>query len=151
GPRSTSDDLYYRRRNACRLTAFRSSEDRGHTRGTRGEIAVTTVSSGQTLDISAGQTSSGIIVLGGGFLDVLSGGTVINSVDSGTMNIESGGTASNISAFGALTVSSGGIVDDVTVSSGGTLFDFGAASGTTVNSGGMEVVASGGVAGFGVA
>jgi hypothetical protein len=34
-----------------------------------------------TLVISPGQTSTGIVVLSGGTLDVLSGGTVINTVD----------------------------------------------------------------------
>jgi autotransporter passenger strand-loop-strand repeat protein len=131
---------------------------------------VTTVSSGQTVVISAGQTSSGIIVLSGGLLDVLSGGTVINAVDSGNMNVQSGGTGrdtvthsgelgmggevvlsggaeigATVSTFGGLTVSSGGIADEVTVLNAVAFVDFGTASRTIVSSG-DGFVSSGGSA-----
>jgi autotransporter passenger strand-loop-strand repeat protein len=129
----------------------------------KGEVVMTTVSSGQILTISDGQTSSGIIVLSGGILDVLSGGTVINTVDSGTMKVESGGTGSNtvtysgnfgvggevvlsggtetgatVSTFGGLTVSSGGIADDATVlnACGELLGNYTAASFTKASDGG---------------
>jgi autotransporter passenger strand-loop-strand repeat protein len=36
---------------------------------------MTTVSSGNTLNVTSGQTSDGVIVLSGGQLNVLSGGT----------------------------------------------------------------------------
>ena len=45
-----------------------------------------TVSSGQTLTVSSGQTSSGVLVSRGGTLNVLSGGTVSGAI------IDSGGT-----------------------------------------------------------
>jgi autotransporter passenger strand-loop-strand repeat protein/uncharacterized repeat protein (TIGR03803 family) len=67
----------------------------------------TVVSSGQSLNISAGQTGNGVVVLNGGRLNVLSGGiasgTVVNT--GGLEIVESGGTASGS------TVSSGGVVD----------------------------------------
>jgi len=52
---------------------------------------------------SSGQTETGEIVLSGGILNVFSGGTIIDTVDSGTVNVF-GGTASGT------TVSSGGTV-----------------------------------------
>ena len=87
------------------------------------------VSSGQTLKVSSGQTSNGIVVLSGGTVDVLSGG-----VASGTV-VSSGGTE---------IVSAGG-TDDGTQISGGTQLDYGMASGTTVFTG-SQVVESGGTA-----
>jgi hypothetical protein len=42
---------------------------------------MTTVSNGKTLDVTFGQTSSGILVDGGGILNVLQGGTIVNTVD----------------------------------------------------------------------
>ena len=53
----------------------------------------TTVLPGHTLNVSAGQTSSGVIVDSGGTLNVLSGGTVISTIDSGFVNVSSGGKA----------------------------------------------------------
>ena len=64
----------------------------------------TTVLPGHTLNVSAGQTSSGVIVDSGGTLNVLSGGTVISTIDSGSVNVSSGGKAVDT------TVASGGTV-----------------------------------------
>ena len=44
---------------------------------------MTTVSSGQTLNISSVQTSTGLTVLSGGTVDVLSGGTDVGAILSG--------------------------------------------------------------------
>jgi autotransporter passenger strand-loop-strand repeat protein len=89
-----------------------------------------TVMSGQTLTVSSGQTSNGLIVLGGGMLDVVSGGTISNTIDSG----------------GVDNVSSGGLATGTTVSSsGGQIVLGGTASGTTVSNGGFTEVLSGGV------
>jgi autotransporter passenger strand-loop-strand repeat protein len=44
---------------------------------------MTTVSSGQTYNVSSGQTDTGDIVVPGGTLDVLSGGTIINTANNG--------------------------------------------------------------------
>jgi autotransporter passenger strand-loop-strand repeat protein len=52
---------------------------------------MTTVSSGQTLIVSSGQTSTGVIVLSGGTLEVLSGGSVVGTVDSGGNDFISAG------------------------------------------------------------
>jgi autotransporter passenger strand-loop-strand repeat protein len=52
---------------------------------------VTTVLPGHTLNVGAGQTSSGVIVDAGGTLNVLSGGTVSSTIDSGLVNVSSGG------------------------------------------------------------
>ena len=54
---------------------------------------MTTVLPGQTLNVGAGQTSSGVIVNSGGTLNVLSGGTIISTIDSGLVNVSSGGKA----------------------------------------------------------
>ena len=88
------------------------------------------VSSGQTLKVSSGQTSNGIVVLSGGTVDVLSGG-----VASGTV-VSSGGTE---------IVSAGGTDDGARSVSGGTQLDYGLASGATVFTG-SQVVESGGTA-----
>src|SRR5262249_48099279 len=66
-----------------------------------------TVSSGQTHIVSSGQTESGDIVLAGGTLDVLSGGTISSTVDSGTINVYGIASATTLSG-GALEVASGG-------------------------------------------
>ena len=90
-----------------------------------------TVSSGVTFTVSAGQTDTGLIVLSGGTLNVLSGGVVIDTLDSGgTENISSGGAASGTAVF-----------------SGGkeTVFFSGTATATTVNNGGFQVLVGGGV------
>jgi len=50
-----------------------------------------TVSSGQTYSVSSGQTDIGDIVLAGGTLDVLSGGVISNTIDSGTTVVGSHG------------------------------------------------------------
>jgi autotransporter passenger strand-loop-strand repeat protein/uncharacterized repeat protein (TIGR03803 family) len=92
--------------------------------------ATTTVSAGQTLNISSGQTISGIVDLVGGVMNVVSGGTA-----SGTTI--SGGVINVAGAADDLSVSSGGVE---TVSSGGT------DSGTTIDSGGTEYVFAGGIA-----
>src|SRR5436190_1310255 len=55
---------------------------------------MTTVSSGQTLQISGGESSASVIVLSGGTLEVLSGGTANITENSGGIDaIFSGGTA----------------------------------------------------------
>jgi len=52
-----------------------------------------TVSSGQTLDISAGESSAGVEVLSGGILRVLSGGTAGGTFSEGGIEIvNAGGT-----------------------------------------------------------
>src|SRR5271155_1610139 len=53
-----------------------------------------TVSSGQTLTVSSGHTSNAVLVLGGGTLNVLSGGSGSNVALSGTEIISHGGVAS---------------------------------------------------------
>jgi autotransporter passenger strand-loop-strand repeat protein len=106
---------------------------------------MTTVSSGQTLDIFAGQTSKGVIVLNGGAL-VLSGGTASGTIVSsgGTEQVYSGGTAigTMVSSGGLEVVSSGGVASATTISNGGFeyIFSGGKAIGTVVSSGGKEFV-----------
>ena len=80
-----------------------------------------TVSSGQDVQISSGQSSSGEIVLSGGLLEVLSGGRASGTIDSGGIDaVYSGGTA-----IGTV-VSSGGFeelgrfINNFTISAGGT-------------------------------
>ena len=71
---------------------------------------MTIVSSGQTLIVSGGQTSSGDVVLNGGTEAVLSGGTVISSVIStgGRQVVSSGGVASATTLIFSQTVMAGG-------------------------------------------
>jgi autotransporter passenger strand-loop-strand repeat protein len=124
---------------------------------------MTIVSSGQTLNVSSGQTSHGIIVLTGGTLNALSGGSIINAVDSGgTDNVSSGGTAIDTvvnnggveqvffagSAIGTTVngasehVSSGGTVINMTLINGGAaqVFSGGSAIGTTLSNGAEQEV-----------
>jgi autotransporter passenger strand-loop-strand repeat protein len=108
----------------------------------------TVLNTGQTIFVSAGQTSAGIIVTSGAEIVVLSGGTADNIVvlSSGIEAINFGGAASGT------TVSNGGIQYDAgtasatTVSSGGAQIVFGSAAGTTVEGGGNQQVTSGGTA-----
>ena len=81
-----------------------------------------------TVNVSSVQTSAGLVVVSGGLLNVLSGGTAIS-------NILSGGN--EVIFFGGL--ASGTVINS------GTLYDYGAASGTIV-SGGLDVVEAGGAA-----
>jgi autotransporter passenger strand-loop-strand repeat protein len=65
--------------------------------GTGGwSAAMTTVASGQTLSVTSGQTSTGVIVDSGGTLDVLFGGKVSGTVDSGFVNVSGGKAVSTI-------------------------------------------------------
>lgn len=90
-----------------------------------------TVLPGQTFTVGAGQTSSGIIVDSGGTLNVVSGGTVISTIDRGLVNVSSGGKA-----VGTM------------VASGGAVFvsPHGLDSGSTIQSGGHQTISSGGTA-----
>jgi autotransporter passenger strand-loop-strand repeat protein len=66
---------------------------------------MTIVSNGSDLQVSGGQFSAGIIVLSGGTLEVLSGGSVSGTDDSGLVVVSSGGFAN------ATVISSGGKQD----------------------------------------
>jgi autotransporter passenger strand-loop-strand repeat protein len=71
--------------------------------GLKPEQPMPTVSSGQTLDISAGESSASVEVLSGGILRVLSGGTAgRKALSGGEQRVAEGGTA------GDTTVSGGG-------------------------------------------
>jgi len=60
-----------------------------------------TVSSGQTLDISAGESSAGVEVLSGGILRVLSGGTAgRKALSGGEQRVAEGGTAGDTTVSG---------------------------------------------------
>ena len=126
---------------------------------------MTTVLPGHTLNVGAGQTSSGVIVDAGGTLNVLSGGTVSSTIDSGLVNVSSGGQAvgTKVASGGTLLIFSGGLADPTTILGhgieiihsggvdsgalikGGTQFDSGLASSATVFTG-SQVVVSGGTA-----
>jgi len=113
-----------------------------------------TVSSGQTYPVSSGQTDTGDIVLFGGTLDVLSGGTIIDTVDSGTVNVSAGGSASGTTIYGNFvapgvgseTIGVGGIDHGALISAGGIQYDFGSADGDMIYANGVQFVESGGVA-----
>src|SRR4051812_11729761 len=67
---------------------------RGVRGDTGGNISMSvTLSTGQTYKVSSGQTDTGDIVLGGGTLNVLSGGTISNTTNSGGIFVSAGGTS----------------------------------------------------------
>jgi autotransporter passenger strand-loop-strand repeat protein len=91
-------------------------------------VAGVIVSAGQIYNVSAGQTDIGDIVENGGTLNLLSGGVISNTQDSGTVKVSSGGTATG------------------TVVNGVDLNVYGTATGTVVSGSGLEIVHSGGLA-----
>lgn len=121
---------------------------------------MTTVGSGTTLIITSGQTIDGVIVLKGGLLRVLSGGTVRNTLnDTGYDLIEFGGSAINTTVAGTISLFPSGFgIEAGTeyVASGGTAIGatlhagfqevYGNALDTKVNWGGVQWVFSGGIA-----
>jgi autotransporter passenger strand-loop-strand repeat protein len=124
-----------------------------------------TVGAGQTLVVSAGQTVTGVTVLPGGYLLVLSGGTDVGTIlDGGDETVQAGGlsigatvdSGADIEVFGTATgliqndgyvnVDQGGTVTNTTingdityVSAGGT------ANNTTIKAGGSMTVIGGAV------
>jgi autotransporter passenger strand-loop-strand repeat protein len=104
---------------------------------------MTTVSSGQTHSVTS-NSETGDIVLFGGTLDVLAGGTIIDTVDSGgRIFVSAGGSAIDTTLVGVTSgnrlftalevVFSGGTANDTTVSFGGFQVVFGGyASDTTI-------------------
>jgi autotransporter passenger strand-loop-strand repeat protein len=128
-----------------------------------GTTPITTVSSGQTATVGAGQSVSGVTVQSSGALDIGSGGVAQATVVSGGIEfVLSGGVDSGATllAGGEQVVSGGAVASGATVQSGGfqLVRSGGLGSGTTVLSGGLErfysgasaanlIVSSGGVLG----
>ena len=109
------------------------------------------VSSGSTLTISLGQTSSFLDVLQGGTLDVLGGGSVISTGVQGSEVLLGGTDSLGVISSGATqTVSANGLAVGVTVVSGGmqTVSSGGTATSTVVN--GSQTILSGGTASGGI-
>jgi autotransporter passenger strand-loop-strand repeat protein len=103
------------------------------------------VSSGKTIIVSSGQTSAGLDVLRGGTVNVLPGGTTIDTVISGgAETVSSGGIASDTTISGG-TEFVYGVASGVVLNSGGTANDYGVTTGTTV-AGGLEIIYSGATA-----
>ncbi len=106
-----------------------------------------TVSSGVTFTVSAGQTDTGLIVLSGGTVNVLSGGVIINALDrGGTVNVSSGAAASGTAVFngGSQNLFSGGTAITTAIDNGGVqLVAGGVASETAINIGGTMVLSTG--------
>jgi autotransporter passenger strand-loop-strand repeat protein len=97
-----------------------------------------TVTSGQTSNVSFGETDNGDIVLYGGTLNVLSGGIIINTADSGGQDyVSSGGTA-----FRTLLTSN---INQLVITAGQEYVD-GTASGTIAGAGSIQYVFPGGLA-----
>ncbi len=112
---------------------------------------ITTVSSGQTVNIAAGEVDSGVTVQSGGTLNVGSAGTAQAIVVSGGIEfVLSGGLdiGATLEAGGEQVVSSGASASGVVVQSGGfqLVRSNGYSSGTTVMSGGLERFYSGALA-----
>ena len=91
---------------------------------------MTTVASGQTLIVTSGQTSTGVIVDFGGTLDVFAGGKVSSTVDSGFVNVSGGKAVSTIVVNGGVEQVVAGIDSLTTISSGG--FAFVSSGGTSI-------------------
>jgi autotransporter passenger strand-loop-strand repeat protein len=83
---------------------------------------MTTVASGQTLSVTSGQTSTGVIVDSGGTLDVFAGGKVSSTVDSGFVNVSGGKAVSTIVVSDGVEQVLAGIDSLTTISSGGFAF-----------------------------
>ncbi len=98
------------------------SDGAGGTDVTLVTSVTTIVSSGQTLKVSSGQTSNGIVVLSGGTVDVLSGGVASGTIVSSGREI--------VSTHGT---------DDGAQISGGKQLVYGSASGATVFTGSQVV------------
>ena len=115
-----------------------------------GTLSDFTVSSGVTLEVSAGIVSNAT-VLSGGTLELLAGatqsGTTFNS--GGILEIGAGQTLSGYRTSAGITleVATGGMVSSTTVLSGGTLdvLSGGIANGITVSTGGAAQIMSGAI------
>ena len=99
-----------------------------------------TVSSGQTLDISAGESSAGVEVMSGGILRVLSGGTAGGTfVEGGTgffggeQIVAEGGRAGNAAVSGSTEIGNAGGTDPGALISASEQDVSGLASGGTVS------------------
>jgi autotransporter passenger strand-loop-strand repeat protein len=116
-----------------------------------GWTTAVSVSSGQVVTITAGQTSSGLVVLSGGSVLVSSGGfaSATTVLSGGFEAVSFGGTAigAMVSSGGLQTLSSG-FASSTTVLIGGQeqIKTLGLAQGTVVSSGGAQVVSAGGSA-----
>jgi autotransporter passenger strand-loop-strand repeat protein len=103
--------------------------------GTSADITLAGNYLGQTVSVTNGQTSTGLVAGAG--------------AEFASASDNSGGTDVTFSAGGIATIDvfSGGIASATTVSNGGLqqIFPGGSASGTVVSSGGKEIVSSGGV------
>jgi serralysin len=110
-------------------------------------ISALVVNSGQTVNVSSGQTSNGAVVLSGGTLNVLSGGTASGTlVSSGGFETVAGtGSGATVAGGGVIELESGGTASGTIVSSGGTLelLPGSIVSGTTQSSGSFLEIASG--------
>ena len=113
----------------------------------------TTVSSGQTLSITSGQTSSGLVLVGGSVTVQSSGttvGTIISSGGSETIDLFGLASASLVSSGGRQIIDEGTAKSTIVnggieiVGAGGSL------SATTVLNGGSEFISNGGFARFDV-
>ena len=111
-----------------------------------------TVMSGQTLTVSSGQTSDGIVVQSGGILDVVSGGSTVSATifSGGNEWVSSGGTVSSTTiSGGGLIVSTGGSAVSTTIDGGSAwVLSGGTANGAVISGGTLELY-SGGATGSG--
>jgi autotransporter passenger strand-loop-strand repeat protein len=105
---------------------------------------MTTVSGGQTYNVSAFQNDQNDIVLAGGTLNVLGDATTELTTDAGTMEVEADGVAydTTVNGGGILYVDPGGSAQYVTINSGGSelVYSGGETQNPTINSGGTAVV-----------
>ena len=103
-----------------------------------------------TANLTADMIASGVLILSGGILNVLNGGSAsMTFIESkGIMNVSDGGSASMTSIGGIMHVSDGGKADGVTIANGGSMHvsSCGTVNTTTVKGGGRMYVSDGGKA-----
>ena len=103
-----------------------------------------------TANLTADMIASGVLILSGGILNVLNGGSAsMTFIESkGIMNVSDGGSASMTSIGGIMNVSDGGKADGVTIANGGSMHvsSCGTVNTTTVKGGGRMYVSDGGKA-----
>ena len=100
-----------------------------------------------TVNVSSGQTSAGLVVVSGGLLNVLSGGTTLSSILSGGNEVIFFGGLASGTVINSATLYDYGVANGTIVNGGIDVVEAsGSASGTTVSNGGEEYVTIGGTA-----
>jgi autotransporter passenger strand-loop-strand repeat protein len=108
----------------------------------------TTAVAGQTLNVNSGQRVSGAVASIGSILNVLPGGTVVDTIVHGILNVLSGAFAdpTRVYSGGTEYVAAGGTDNGALIFSGGIQLDYGTAGGVIAFTGGSQVIEAAGTA-----